>query len=161
MFKENNRVVDLGNELPPRHMKDEPHISYEADPDEYYTLIMIDPDAPRRKNPIQKEWQAWLVVNIPGSRVKDGETLTEYIPPCPVNFTGFHRFVFLVYQQPNRLDFNEPYKSNTDVTNRINFSTKRFARKYGLGDPIAGNFFQAEYDESVPECLRKAMFPGK
>lgn len=158
MFKQSNKIVDLGNEIPPRDVRDEPHVSYEADPGEYYTLIMTDPDAPRRKNPVQKEWQSWMVVNIPGSRIKDGETLAEYIGPCPARFTDSHRLVFLVYPQPNRLDFDEPRKNSTYAGNRFNFSSKRFARRYGLGNPIAGNYFQTEYDDYVPECLRKLIF---
>lgn len=33
---------------------------------------------------------------------------------------------------------------------RWNSSQLVFAEKYNLGDPIAGNFYQAEYDEYVP-----------
>jgi hypothetical protein len=30
------------------------------------------------------------------------------------------------------------------------FSTNKFALKYNLGTPIAGNFYQAQYDDYVP-----------
>lgn len=29
-------------------------------------------------------------------------------------------------------------------------SVKKLAAKYNLGDPVAGNFFQAKYDDHVP-----------
>lgn len=32
---------------------------------------------------------------------------------------------------------------------RLNTSAAKFARKYDLGEPEFGNFFQAQYDESV------------
>ena len=32
---------------------------------------------------------------------------------------------------------------------RINFSIRKFAAKYNLGQPVAGNFFQAQYDDYV------------
>lgn len=31
--------------------------------------------------------------------------------------------------------------------NRANFSIAKFANKYNLGNPVAGNFYQAEWDE--------------
>ena len=36
---------------------------------------MTDPDAPTRTNPKMAEWQHWLVVNIPGNKVEEGEVL--------------------------------------------------------------------------------------
>lgn len=34
--------------------------------------------------------------------------------------------------------------------NRGGFSIAKFAAKYNLGDPVAGNFYQAKYDDYVP-----------
>lgn len=67
------------------------------------------------------------------------------------------RYVFLVYRQPQKLTFDEPHKSNRDGS-RGNFSAKKFADKYKLGQPIAGNFFQAQYDDSVPETHKQLGF---
>lgn len=39
------------------------------------------------------------------------------------------------------------YRSRTQ---RWNSSTLTFVTKYNLGDPIAGNFYQAQYDDYVP-----------
>lgn len=33
---------------------------------------------------------------------------------------------------------------------RNKFSTREFAKKHGLGSALAGNLFQAEYDDYVP-----------
>jgi phosphatidylethanolamine-binding protein len=33
---------------------------------------------------------------------------------------------------------------------RSKFSTELFTNKYMLGDPVAGNFYIAEYDDYVP-----------
>lgn len=35
-------------------------------------------------------------------------------------------------------------------TGRLNFSTRKFAEKHGLGHPIAANFYEAQYDDYVP-----------
>lgn len=34
--------------------------------------------------------------------------------------------------------------------NRFMSSARAFAAKYNLGDPIAGNLYQAQYDDYVP-----------
>lgn len=35
-------------------------------------------------------------------------------------------------------------------TGRLNFNTRKFAEKHGLGHPIAANFYEAQYDDYVP-----------
>lgn len=113
---------------------------------------MTDPDAPSRKNGTLREFQHWLVVNIPGDNIVKGDTLTEYVPSAPPVNTGFHRYIFLVFKQNSKLLFNESYKSNMNG-DRGNFSTRVFKNKYRLNDPFTGNFFLARYDESVPATL--------
>lgn len=39
--------VDLGNVLTPTQVKDIPNVEWEADQNQFYTLCMTDPDAPR------------------------------------------------------------------------------------------------------------------
>jgi len=143
-------TVDLGNELTPTQVKDKPKLKWEADDDSYYTLILSDPDAPSRANPVIREVRHWYVVNIPGNKVDEGETLFDYIGSGPPKDTGLHRYVFTVFKQPEHLQFDEPRVPNTSREQRWNSSTLSFAKKYNLGDPIAGNFYQAQYDEYVP-----------
>lgn len=97
------------------------------------------------------------MVNIPGNKISDGEVLTEYIGSAPPKGSGLHRYVFLLFKQRQKLKFDEPHHSNLDGK-RGNFSTEKFAKKYNLGKPIAGNFFQAEYDESVPAVHKRLGF---
>ncbi|CAG9104009.1 unnamed protein product [Plutella xylostella] len=78
------------------------------------------------------------------------DTLSAYVGSGPPPGTGLHRYVFLVYKQPGKLSFDEPRLTNTSGDNRGGFSISKFAKKYNLGDPIAGNFYQAEYDDYVP-----------
>ncbi|XP_045503215.1 protein D2-like isoform X1 [Colias croceus] len=142
--------VKEGNVLTPTNVKDVPSVSWEASADSFYTLAMTDPDAPSRKEPKFREWHHWLVGNIPGQNVASGETLSAYIGSGPPEGTGLHRYVFLVYKQPGKLSFDEPRLPNTSGDKRGGFSIAKFAEKYKLGDPIAGNFYQAEYDDYVP-----------
>lgn len=145
-----DKSVELGNELAPKQVRATPSVKYEGSKDAYYTLIMTDPDAPSRKNPVAREFNHWLVVNIPGSDVEAGETLTAYLGSGPPKDTGLHRYVFYLFQQPGKLDFSGEAKHDKFDGNRKNFSTAKFVEKYKLGEAVAGNFYQAQYDDSVP-----------
>uniref|UniRef100_A0A646QDK5 PBP1 n=1 Tax=Hemiscolopendra marginata TaxID=943146 RepID=A0A646QDK5_9MYRI len=148
--------LKMGNVLTPTQVKDPPtHISYPTEAEHLYTLCMTDPDAPSRKDPKFREWHHWLVVNIPGTDVSKGETLSEYIGSGPPKGTGLHRYVYLVYKQPEKLKPTETRLTNRSGDNRGNFKIKNFAKKYHLGDPIAGNFYQAEWDDYVPKLYEQ------
>ena len=111
---------------------------------------MTDPDAPSRKEPTYREWHHYLVVNVPGDKIAEGETLSEYVGSGPPPETGLHRYVWLVYEQKDKIQCDEPRLTNRSGENRGGFSIKKFAEKYNLGDPVAGNLYQAEYDDYVP-----------
>lgn len=145
-----NVSVSLGNELTPTQVKDEPTVSWNADPKENYVLCMTDPDAPSRAEPKFREWHHWLVGNIKGGDISGGDFLSRYIGSGPPPKTGLHRYVFLVYKQPKFIVFDEIRLLNNSGDGRANFSISKFAEKYQLGEPIAVNFFQAKYDDYVP-----------
>lgn len=157
-YKKSNKEAKLGNELTPKDVRETPEVTFEADHDAFYTLIMTDPDAPSRKNPIRREFHHWLVGNIPGNSVNKGNVLSAYVGSGPPKNTGLHRYVFLVYKQQGKIDFDEPILSKNDGKSRGNFSAKKFAEKYKLGNPIAGNFYQAQYDDSVPALHKQLGF---
>ncbi|XP_076630041.1 protein D2 isoform X3 [Colletes latitarsis] len=146
----NNLSVEIGKVLTPTQVKDQPTVTWTAEANAFYTLCMTDPDAPSRKTPTFREWHHWLVGNIPGSDVSKGEVLSEYIGSGPPQDTGLHRYVFLLYKQPGKLTFDEKRLTNRSGDDRAKFSIKKFAAKYNLGDPIAGNMYQAEFDDYVP-----------
>ena len=141
---------DMGNVLTPTQVKDVPKVKWNADSDAYYLLCLTDPDAPSRKEPKFREWHHWLVGNIPGGDVDKGDTLSGYVGSGPPEKTGLHRYVFLIYKQPGKINFTEQRLPKTSGENRAAFSIKKFANKYKLGDPVAGNFYQAEWDDYVP-----------
>ncbi|XP_038217553.1 phosphatidylethanolamine-binding protein homolog F40A3.3-like [Zerene cesonia] len=142
--------AQLGNELTPTQVKDQPTVSYEADPNAYYTLVFTDPDNYDGPELVYREWHHWLVVNIPGSDVASGEVLSGYIGSGPPEGTGIHRYVYILYKQPKKLSFDEKRLSNKSIEGRAAFSTKKFAEKYNLGTPVAGNFYRAQFDDYVP-----------
>uniref|UniRef100_A0A1L8DPV4 Putative phosphatidylethanolamine-binding protein n=1 Tax=Nyssomyia neivai TaxID=330878 RepID=A0A1L8DPV4_9DIPT len=148
--------VNYGNELTPTQVKDIPSVTWDANVDDYYTLLMIDPDAPSRQDHDFAEVKHWLVVNIPGTTVDKGEIIAEYIGSGPPEDTDLHRYIFLIYSQPNgKIDFSKEPKSDKETArNRFLFSTAEFTKKYSL-ELIGGNFYQAQYDEYVTILLNQ------
>lgn len=104
---------------------------------------MVDPDAPSRAEPTFREVKHWLIGNILGNDLSTGDVIAEYLGSAPPEGSGLHRYVALLYKQNGRLDFGEP------STDRRNFSIRKFAVEFNLGQPIAGNFFVAQLDSSV------------
>ncbi|XP_067631225.1 protein D2-like [Eurosta solidaginis] len=149
-------MADKGVELTPTQVKSQPKVEWKPESaDTYYTLLMTDPDAPSRTERVMREWHHWLVGNIPGDQLEKGEVLTEYVGSGPPKDTGLHRYIFLLYKQPNKLEFTETHFTNKMGKGREGFSTKNFVKKYGLSVPVAGNFFQAQFDDSVPELHKQ------
>ncbi|CAH0557507.1 unnamed protein product [Brassicogethes aeneus] len=152
---DSDKKAELGNHLTPTEVKNQPKIEWEGlvDPKKYYVLAMVDPDIPSRLLPILREYKHWLIGNIPGNNFssKDAVVIAPYQSPVPPRFTGFHRYIFLLYEQKDFLMFDEPKGTELSPKNRPRFSVKSFAKKYNLGDPIAGNYFKAKWDEYVDE----------
>ncbi|XP_005176891.1 protein D2-like [Musca domestica] len=147
---DNGLTVDKGIELTPTQVQKQPKVEWDAEDGVYYTLIMTDPDAPSRVEPKFREFRHWLVVNIPGNQIDQGEVLAAYIGSGPPKGTGLHRYVFLLYKQSGKLEFDEARVGNNSSQDRPKFKAAKFAEKYNLGSPIAGNFYQAQYDDYVP-----------
>lgn len=51
-------------------------------------ICITDPDAPSRETPTLREWNHWLVVNIPAKDLKKGEVLVDYVGAGPPYETG-------------------------------------------------------------------------
>ncbi|XP_062608772.1 phosphatidylethanolamine-binding protein 4-like [Saccostrea cucullata] len=88
--------------------KDAPTVKFEhARADAVYTLVMADPDAPYKDNPTQKYWLHWLVTNIKGDDLINGnvrgDTVMEYNPPTPPKphpgSSNPHRYIFYLLEQ--------------------------------------------------------------
>ncbi|CAH1257785.1 PEBP1 [Branchiostoma lanceolatum] len=143
--------IEQGNVVTPTQVKDRPTVlNWPAEEGALYTLIKTDPDAPSRAEPKFREWHHWVVVNIPRTDWSKGEVLTDFVGAGPPPKTGLHRYVFLVYKQPGKLECDEERLPNTSGKNRGGWSARNFVKKYSLGDPVAGNLFQAEFDDYCP-----------
>lgn len=90
-------------------------------PDEQYTLLMIDPDAGNRIPNLY--YLHWLIVNIPrGGNILEGDVLVPYAPPTPPAGTGQHRYMFILYKQTASIITGQI------VTERQNWSLPTFLK---------------------------------
>lgn len=89
-----------------------PLVTWNADPSAYYTLMFVHPDVISRWNPTQRSYNLWTVINIPGCNVNKGDAIFGFVTGAPVEGTGYHRFVFLVFEQRGRIDYDLPYVSS-------------------------------------------------
>ena len=112
-----------------------------------YCLIMMDVDAVRTGRRLH-----WMVVNIPGAKVADGDVIAEYDAPAPPPGSKPHRFVFVAYQQTRgRID---PGRLRAFVTKacqnrgRTRFDLDRFKKAFDLKEEAAAaNYFTVEHDD--------------
>lgn len=134
--------VLLGNVLTPAEARFAPNVYFEGSKDHKYTVIMVDPDAPRRAAPSQRHWLHWLLVDLPyPGAAKDAMTAVKYMGPTPPRGTGLHRYVFLVYDQGSS---DLPRRVFNFGIRRGKFSLADFLKSYGLKDLVAANFFYAQ-----------------
>lgn len=140
-----------------------------AETSQLHTIIMVDLDHEKTKGqhndsePISNNltqpdlYLHWMVVNIPGSKVDQGQIITSYKGPAPKPGTGAHRYVIVAFEQksenPLRIDHGEaPFRTSfpCQETGRTGFDLDAFRSKYNMSEhPIAANYFQVENDEFV------------
>ena len=146
-----------GCQMAPREVVDVPELEFQTEPGKLYTIILSDPDAPNPSEPKFAEWIHWLVVNVPGSDVSAGIALVPYFGSAPGNGAGNHRYMFVVYEQSGEVSAEESRVApRTGFPPRRSFNSTAFAEKHGLR-PIAVLSYKAEWDDSVPESVKKLM----
>lgn len=163
-----NNSLHLGNQLTPTQVKNQPLVINWPGmlPYKFYTIIMVDPDMPSRDAPIEEKQQVlhWMLVNIPGKGI-GGRVLASYIGSGPPKKTGLHRYTFLVFEEGNTpKDYSSVMPMDaTNIDRRINWSFTTPAKQWTIrdfiawakiGQPIAGNFYVAEWDAWVDQLWK-------
>jgi hypothetical protein len=108
-----------------------------------YTVAMVDCDIVGAD--AAQVTRHWLVNNAKVSSnavTTDGvNVITDYGAPLPADGSGSHRYVILVYAQPNGFTPPANPASNSPIEK---FSLNDYAKSANLGNPIAANYFQVE-----------------
>nr|AEU08964.1 flowering locus T [Litchi chinensis] len=133
----NNREINNGCELKPSQIANQPRVDIGGDDlRTFYTLVMVDPDAPSPSEPRLREYLHWLVTDIPATTgATFGQEVVCYESPRPTS--GIHRFIFVLFRQLGRQTVYAPGW-------RQNFNTKEFAELYNLGSPVAAVYFNCQ-----------------
>lgn len=99
----------LGNSVFASEVTDQPDISWPCEPRAYYTLVMFDIDPLGPKTRLLSEARHWFVGNIHHCDIDSGEIIVDFWPSSPLEGTGQHRYVFLMFKQTKRLNFEETF----------------------------------------------------
>lgn len=77
----------------------------------------------------------------------DVSPIVRYVPPGPPPFSGPHRYVFLLYEEPADFDAKKfkPQGEGQEFPRlqRIRFDINGFVKEAGLGDVLAGGWFES------------------
>ncbi|KAK8914574.1 Protein HEADING DATE 3A [Platanthera zijinensis] len=141
--------VTNGKSFRPSQVVNQPRVQIRgSDPTVFYTLVMVDPDAPTPSDPTLREYLHWLVTDIPGSTgASFGQEVTCYESPRP-NY-GIHRFVFVLFEQ--LIERQTVYAPGW----RQNFNTRDFAELYNLSPPVAAVYFNGQRESG---CGGRRMY---
>jgi len=157
---DSKNFVNVGNKLDVIHTQNQPKRIYwdhEKGSNDYYTLMMVGPDAPNAKTHEFRHWLHWLILNIPTLAahadhfdIHKGHVLIPYKGPAPTPGSGPHRYVFLIHKQPQWVD---TVKVNR-ISERKNFNIQQWIsevfevdeKNKGVKGPeiVAADFFYAE-----------------
>ncbi|AGO10821.1 AaceriAFR694Wp [[Ashbya] aceris (nom. inval.)] len=156
-------AVTLGNVLPVEAAQTVPNVMLittepgKVKEGELFTLAMTDPDAPSRSDHKWSEYCHFLETNVTlGSDdgvshvVLKGNPQVEHMGPAPPAGTGAHRYVWLLFRQPGRLELSEEELAR--LQSRINWGYSEKRPPVGVGEfageknleLVAVNFFYAE-----------------
>lgn len=113
-----------------------------------YTLIMADA-GPVGTDESQGQTRHWLVngVTLNGTAplniaTKTGTAITKYAGPAPAQGSGAHRYVILLYIQPE--NFTAPDGLNTPDVGVSVFNLQDYVSTSGLGPVVAATYFTVE-----------------
>ncbi|XP_035260903.1 39S ribosomal protein L38, mitochondrial [Anguilla anguilla] len=155
--EEASAQVHYGNHVNPAQAVAAPHVSFEAEEDSLWTLLLTSPDEHLLDS--EGEYVHWLVGNIPGNAVESGEEVCHYFPPFPAKGTGFHRFVFLLFKQDAPVDFEHDCRpSPCHSLKQRTFKTVEFYRRHqDVITPAGLAFFQSQWDDTVTNTFHTLL----
>jgi large subunit ribosomal protein L35 len=139
----NDKLITDGMLLPlDIAQKQTPKFEFSENAGKFYTILMVDPDAPSPTNPIYKYWLHMLIINT-------NQIIVPYNPPDPPGNSGKHRYYICLYEQPMKINKDTINIRNNDFSiKRKNFQLDDFVNKYGL-KKIASVYFTTENKKTI------------
>ncbi|KAI1108948.1 phosphatidylethanolamine-binding protein [Nemania sp. NC0429] len=105
-----------------------------------YTFILTDPDAPTPDDPKFAFWRHWVVSGLRpqsadgGAAASSSAELTAYLGPGPKDDSKPHRYLFLLYREPEGglLHLSKDDVGGEEFVQRRSFKPAEFAERHGL-----------------------------
>ncbi|KAK6842777.1 phosphatidylethanolamine-binding protein [Apiospora arundinis] len=98
-----------------------------------YTFLMIDPDAPTPDDPKFAFWRHWVVSGLVSGGEGEGTEVTKYLGPGPKDDSKPHRYLFLLYQEPDDMQaLRKADVGGDEFVQRRSFDAAVFAARHGL-----------------------------
>ena len=86
-------------------MKDRPRLSWTTEPGALYTLIISD-EALEALVGEGNDYIHWVVTNIPGNNIQDGNEMFQFIQPWVAQSDGDkHPYLALVFKQKGKVRY--------------------------------------------------------
>eukprot|EP00734_Pompholyxophrys_sp_LG126_P000149 Pompholyxophrys_sp_v1_NODE_22_length_3962_cov_1.921423.p3 type:complete len:190 gc:universal NODE_22_length_3962_cov_1.921423:2264-2833(+) len=132
---DDNDNIDIhGQYLTVEQTQEEPCTDFSMLPNTYYTVVMIDPDAPGPKA-LGKSYLHLMETNIDkGHGVID--PVIPYKGPSPPPNSGDHHYIFYLLEQEGPIDISEPI-------DRTTFDLSDFMKNYHLKHKVDNRFIIA------------------
>lgn len=94
---------------------------------------MADPDAPTPDDPKFAYWRHWVVSNIDlRESASTGKVLTEFLAPGPKDESKPHRYLYLLYREPEGLKLEKEDVGGEEFIQRRSFQVQEWVQKNGL-----------------------------
>ncbi|KAL5288504.1 PEBP1.2 family protein [Megaselia abdita] len=153
-------LLTPGQCMMPMQVQREPTVTWRAEKDALYTLVMTDPDVPSRIDQSLADVRHWWVVNIKGGNSRNGQTVFKWLGSAPDKNTGCHRYVFLLFKQSSeiKIDTYVGTDTTTDQNLRLFTKIKDLQEEYGL-ELKCGNFYRAGYDKTTDKLREQIGIP--
>ncbi|KAJ3199465.1 hypothetical protein HDU82_000388 [Entophlyctis luteolus] len=161
-FPSKATVASRGAKLTKKESQQEPSLTVAAaiiQPDtraKSFICIALDLDAPFPSMPIMSPIVHWMITDLKLSTDREaggfiplvaaGEPLMFWAAPEPPPMSGPHRYIFLLWEQPEGMTAETAreslgFQGNIGALARTRWDQEAAESKLGLGKAIAGNYF--------------------
>jgi len=141
--------VHLGTQMQAQTTSNLPsRVSFPSEPHRIYSLIFLD---------VRRMSLTWLVTNIPGSDIRNGQTIAEYQPPAPMDSSTPSQYLAMAILQSKVINKSSlaGYRAKLcQYGPRDHFHLQHFMMDHGLEMVVAANYFVVDHDTYVDSIHR-------
>ncbi|OAP62310.1 hypothetical protein AYL99_04513 [Fonsecaea erecta] len=141
------RKVKPGDKIPKAEARELPTLGWKAPSGQKFLVVNLDLDAPFPSfallSPALHWLQTGLTVEGPsGDLTSPDPAVVHWVGPGPPPFSGPHRYIFLLYDQPTDFDAGQFTKAGGfGAKERMRWDLSRFEQQAKLGPAVAATYF--------------------